>query len=82
MGPVVVRVRVDNPVWGRLYAGGLALAAVVILVVAARLAPSDRHLGTHRQLGLPPCGFVAMTGFPCPTCGMTTVPTGARTMGR
>jgi len=72
LGPLVVKVRVESPVWGRLYAAAIVLAAVAILVVAARLAPSDRHLGTHRQLGLPPCGFVIMTGFPCPTCGMTT----------
>ncbi len=29
-------------------------------------------MGTHRQLGLPPCGWLAATGYPCPTCGMTT----------
>lgn len=29
-------------------------------------------MGTHRQLHLPRCGFVSMTGFPCPSCGMTT----------
>src|SRR5262245_53861942 len=27
---------------------------------------------THRQLGLPPCTFFAVTGMPCPSCGMTT----------
>ena len=27
---------------------------------------------THRQLGLPPCTFMEMTGVPCPSCGMTT----------
>lgn len=29
-------------------------------------------MGTHRQLGLPPCTFLWATGFPCPFCGMTT----------
>src|SRR5579859_2671290 len=29
-------------------------------------------MGTHRQLGLPPCTFLWVTGFPCPFCGMTT----------
>jgi Protein of unknown function (DUF2752) len=27
---------------------------------------------THRQLGLPPCTFQAVTKLPCPSCGMTT----------
>lgn len=72
LGPLVVMARVDAPVWGRVYAAGVAAAAVGILIVAARLTPSNDHLGTHRQLGLPPCGFVAITGLPCPTCGMTT----------
>ena len=30
-------------------------------------------MGTHQQLGLPPCGFVEMfDGVPCPSCGYTT----------
>lgn len=40
--------------------------------VAARLTPSQNGLGTHRQLGLPPCGFRVVLGIPCPTCGFTT----------
>jgi len=72
LGPILVTVRLENPIIGRLYALGLALAAVTILVIAFRLVPSDAHMGTHRQLGLPKCGFVVMTGYPCPTCGMTT----------
>lgn len=46
------------------------LAAGWRLVIA--IAPSPTGLGSHTQLGLPPCTFPMLTGFPCPTCGMTT----------
>lgn len=36
------------------------------------LEPSRDGVGTHQQLGLPPCGFLTMTGYPCPSCGLTT----------
>lgn len=62
----------------RVGRGGRALAAVVacvcltLLVLAARLTPSPAGHGTHRGLGLPPCGWVIAFDKPCPTCGMTT----------
>ncbi len=37
------------------------------------LTPDPRGVETHRQLGLPPCGFYRMTGIPCMTCGCTTI---------
>ena len=29
-------------------------------------------MGTHQQLGLPGCSLPMLTGYPCPSCGMTT----------
>lgn len=53
--------------WAVLFSGPLA-----VLVTAALLTPSSAGHGTHTQLGLPPCGFLVYTGFPCPGCGLTT----------
>ncbi|MDH3727015.1 MAG: DUF2752 domain-containing protein [Myxococcales bacterium] len=53
--------------WGCLAAGGIA-----VLAAATWIEPDPRGYGTHTQLGLPPCGFLALTGFRCPGCGLTT----------
>ena len=45
---------------------------LVILGTALWLDANPIGLGTHQQLGLPPCGFLASTRLPCATCGMTT----------
>src|SRR5947209_2100708 len=42
-----------------------------LLATAACLTPSPRGMGTHQQLGLPPCTVVQWFGVRCPSCGMT-----------
>jgi hypothetical protein len=60
-------------------AGLIRFAALVIAVVpiglfglASTLEPNSKGLGTHQQLGLPPCSMRVLYGFRCPGCGMTT----------
>jgi hypothetical protein len=48
------------------------LGLVTLLGVATVLRPSETGLGTHEQLGLPPCTFRWLFGMRCPSCGMTT----------
>lgn len=42
------------------------------VIVARFLTPDPRGLGTHQQLGLPPCSMRVLFDLPCPGCGMTT----------
>ena len=56
----------------RLLALLALISCIAALMLAAWLIPDRRGVGTHRQLGLPPCGLVQFAGIPCPTCGMTT----------
>lgn len=56
----------------RLLWSSIAVGSIVVLAVAALLEPDGRGHGTHQQLGLPPCGFLLLTGSPCPGCGLTT----------
>lgn len=53
---------------------GLVVATICwgAIACAASLAPRQAGYGTHTQMGLPGCGFLARTGYPCPGCGMTT----------
>ncbi len=46
--------------------------ATTVLGIARVLHPADKGVGTHQQLGLPPCFFLSFTGIPCPACGLTT----------
>jgi len=56
----------------RLQALFVGIGAIVILTIAAWLSPSADGVGTHKQLGLPQCGWILAADLPCPTCGMTT----------
>jgi hypothetical protein len=72
LGPLVQVVRLERPIAGRLYAAAVTGIALAVLSAAFGIQPNGAHMGTHRQLGLPACGFATMTRLPCPTCGMTT----------
>ena len=72
LGPRLYLVAIRNPVRGRLLAALVFGCAAGVLGIAMWLRPDQSGLGTHQQLGRPPCSLVVMTGYPCPTCGMTT----------
>lgn len=46
--------------------------AALVIGVARGVTPDASGMGTHVQLGLPPCVFHALTSWPCPACGLTT----------
>lgn len=50
----------------------VGLGAVSVLAIARWLDPSASGHSTHLQLGLQPCTFLAVSGWPCPMCGATT----------
>ena len=52
-----------------IVSGSILLA---LLATGYWLIPDPRGVGTHEQLGLPPCTIHLLWGLRCPGCGMTT----------
>jgi hypothetical protein len=42
-----------------------------VLALSAWLTPARLDDAAHPLFGLPPCGFLMVTGLPCPGCGLT-----------
>jgi hypothetical protein len=61
-----------GPISPRLIWLGIVAGSIAVLAVALAIEPDVSGYGTHTQLGLPPCGFLLLTGSPCPGCGLTT----------
>ena len=56
----------------RAISAAVAVGLLFPLALAVWLQPAHERIGTHQQLGLPPCTFRVLFGWSCPTCGMTT----------
>ena len=72
LGPALFCFPAEQGTRARLIAVVILGCCIATLAVSATLDPDPDGMGTHRQLGLPTCGFAVMVGYPCPTCGMTT----------
>ncbi len=72
LGPWISLVPLRASGQGRRVAALIMAGTVTLLSVALWVHPDASGLGTHKQLGFPSCTSVTLTGYPCPTCGMTT----------
>lgn len=64
--------RAQHALRARIFWATLCVATLLVLLLSRALTPAPLGLGTHEQLGLPRCAFLALTSLPCPACGLTT----------
>ena len=62
----------DKSLMYRISFALIVLMLSAVLVIAGYVVPDESGIGSHRQLSMSACGFYERTGYPCPTCGMTT----------
>jgi len=72
LGPLIRYRRSATPMMTRAVALCVLSGSLTLLTIATRVTPDASGVGTHLQLGRPECSMLALTGYPCPTCGMTT----------
>jgi hypothetical protein len=72
LGPLVYRVRSHRSSVVRVKALMVLAGCMALLAMALLLKPDPSGVGTHTRMGWPPCTMLTITGYPCPTCGMTT----------
>ena len=72
LGPMVEWVHPIQSMLSRCKAVLVLVGCIAILFLSVWISPDRAGFGSHQQLGLPPCNMVMITGYPCPTCGMTT----------
>jgi len=68
ISPIVQRVSRS----GRLVAAIIAAGCLAALATAVFVTPSPTGVSSHESIGLARCQFLATSGIPCPSCGMTT----------
>lgn len=70
--PPTLKQKTSKQLGLRIASAVVALVPLSLLILAGNLNPAERGLGTHQQLGLPPCSLRVLAGIRCPACGMTT----------
>lgn len=72
MSSLALEAGVDGRWRERAVAGFVFLLCCGLLGLGSLLEATAAGYGTHEQIGMPPCGFLRISGIPCATCGMTT----------